>query len=363
MKVLKRIAYINADCYVDTDFTVLRHLARQFEVVWYPVYYTDRPIYYTPEQMLSYARENGIEIHLCPRQYRQRDPRNYAFYSKIVEDINNREVDIVYSCTCEELYWTLASWKLKAQRVLGLHDVVMHHFGAPVKRLIQTGIRELTILGSRNVCVFSGNQAALFNKRYGRVAEILGLSCRRLGPVTVDTPSISQGVRMLFFGNIVEYKGLDLLIACMEKLRSQGITNLFLTVAGRGEHWGECEKQIKTRQMYDLNIRFIDNEEIPNLLASHHFMALPYRNATQSGPMSLAAGYGMPILAPEYGCFKEYYDRQSGVLYSDLESALRQLASMSQEEYDQMGQNAALLKDKFSEEAIAQRYIQYFNSL
>ncbi|MCR5548018.1 MAG: glycosyltransferase family 4 protein [Bacteroidales bacterium] len=358
-----KIAYVNPDCYVDVDLTILRHLAKEFEVIWYPVYYTDRPIYYTEGQMTAYASQYGIELHLCPRQYRQRDPRNLGFYREIVRDINAHDVALVYSCIVEEVYWTLASRKFKATRILGLHDVVMHSFGKPVKRFIQTAIRELTISRSPNVCVFSGNQRDLFLKRHGRDAVELGLASRFLGKSSASLPDISDGVRLLFFGNIIQYKGLDLLIETMEKLRSEGITNLRLTVAGAGDYWSVCECQLKTPEMYDLKVRFIDNDEIPDLLASHHFMALPYRDATQSGPLMLAAGGGMPVLAPDFGCFKDNYDSNSAVLYSDLMAGLRRIAAMTSGEYSLMRGHAGMLARLFSEETVADRYIQYFNSL
>lgn len=360
---MKRIAYINPDCYVDVDFSVLKHLASRYQVSWYPVYYTDRPIYYNAEAMQAYAREYGIDLHLCPRRYRQRDPRNLCFYREIVRDINARGTDIVYTCITEELYWTIAARRLKATRVLGLHDVVMHHFGNPLKRFIQTCIRTFTIHRFRNVCVFSENQRALFEKRYGRKAFELGLCSRNFSSGAARPDSLSSGVKLLFFGNIVEYKGLDLLIEALERARNEGITNLTLTVAGQGDFWSECERHIQTPQMYNLQVRFIENEEIPGLVASHHFMILPYRNATQSGPLMIASGSGMPVVAPRFGCFTEHYDDKSAVLYDDLDAALRRIAAMTDDEYARMRDHAALLGRLFSEEAIVARYFHYFDSL
>lgn len=361
---MKTLVYINPDCYIDVDMSVLKHIAARFKVVWYAVYYTDRKIYYTPRELEEYASKYGIELHLCPRQYRQRNPRNLGFYRRIVKDILSCNPDLVYSCITEELWWTLAARRLgRVTTVLGLHDVVMHEFGAPVKRFIQTIIRKFTIRAFANVCVFSENQAALFRKIYGRSVGVLSLACRELGPSQIQAPPFETGTKLLFFGNIVEYKGLDLLISAIEELRSEGIMNISLTIAGRGEHWEACRPLIKTPEAYRLEIRFIANEELPDLLSSHHFLALPYRSATQSGPLALAAGYGIPIFAPDYGCFREQYDNRSAVLYSDLKDALRRIASMTTEEYALMKENAAALRETFSEEAVASRYVDYFNTL
>lgn len=360
---MRRLAYINADCYVDTDLTVLKHLARHYHVVWYPVYYTDRRIYYDPGQMAAYAAEYGIEFHPCPRLYRQRDVRNLRFYSGIVDDINSRGADLVYSCISEELYWTLASRRLKAKKVLGLHDVVMHSFSNPVKRFIQTAIRKYTIRESADVCVFSENQKVLFAEKYGREAWLLGLSVRSFCPSEAVIPDVSKGIHLLFFGNIVHYKGLDLLISSMERLRLEGINNLYLTVAGKGDYWAECERCIRTPEMFNLKVRFIENEEIPELVATHHFMVLPYRNATQSGPLMIAVGGGMPVLAPSFGCFQEQYNDRSAVLYSDLDDALCRVSILTQEEYSSMRNSAEQLKEHNTEEAVASRYIRCFDSI
>ena len=359
----RTLAYVNPDCYVDVDMTVLKHLSRAYEVIWYAVYYTDRPIYYDAEQMSDYAAQYGIRIRLCPRRYRQRDPRNLRFYKEIVRDINAQKADLVYSCIAEELYWTLASRELDAPRVLGLHDVRMHHFGNPLKRLIQSGIRELTIKQSKYVCVFSKNQRELFTRIYRRDACQLALCSRTLGPSQREIPAFSEGIRLLFFGNIVEYKGLDLLISCLEKLRAEGVDNLSLTIAGAGEFWETCEPLMRTRQMYNPIIRFIDNDEIPDLMATHHFLALPYRDATQSGPLTLALGYGVPVLAPAYGCFLDYCNVRSAVLYESLEEGLRRLASMCNDEYAVMRTQAARQGEAFSEESVARKYIDFFNGI
>ena len=59
-------------------------------------------------------------------------------------------------------------------------------------------------------------------------------------------------------------------------------------------------------------------------MSSHHFLALPYRDATQSGPLATAIAYELPILAPRFGYFMETYTDDSAILYKhgDIENAL-----------------------------------------
>ncbi len=359
-----KLVYINSDCYVDTDLSVLKYLVREFEVIWYPVYYADRKIYVSADQMKAYAKEYGIELHLCPRQFRQRDPRNLKFYADIVKDINSHYPDLVYSCITEELWWTLASRKIKTKgKVLGVHDAAKHSDSNRIKRAIQSWIHSRTIRSYKYHCVFSRSQQQLFKELYNRDAAVLGLGSKDFGTSNLTPAPISEGINLLFFGNIVRYKGLDLLISALEKLRAEGINNISLTIAGQGDDWKICNWMIKTPDMYDLRIRFIENHEIPDLFCGHHFLALPYRDATQSGPVSIAANYGLPIFAPDYGCFTEQFDKAAAVLYTDLEQGLRRLSEMSIDEYEGLKANAGKEKERNSAEAIGNKYIRFLSSI
>ena len=75
-----------------------------------------------------------------------------------------------------------------------------------------------------------------------------------------------------------------------------------------------------------------------NLMASHHFLVLPYRDATQSGPLATAVAYELPVIAPDFGCFTETYTKDSAILYTQghLEDALREVSKMSGDTYASM---------------------------
>ena len=164
---------------------------------------------------------------------------------------------------------------------------------------------------------------------------------------------------------INKYKGLDLLISALEQLKSEGICNISLTIAGKGIFWSTCEQLIKTPEMYNLQIRFIDNEEIPDLMSSHHFLVLPYRDATQSGPLATAVAYELPVIAPNFGCFKETYSNKSALLYEQghIKEALTEVSNMTGDKYEDMRNACKMLKDAYSEEEIAKNYIKCFNGI
>jgi glycosyltransferase involved in cell wall biosynthesis len=169
----------------------------------------------------------------------------------------------------------------------------------------------------------------------------------------------------LFFGRIDSYKGLDLLIEALEDLYAQGIDKFHLSIKGQGSFWPECEKAIKHQFLFDPDIRFIRDEEIPDLFSSCHFLVLPYRDTTQSGPMMIAIRYGLPVIAPKFPSFTEYCNEGNSILYEtgELAKALKQCAAMDEITYHSLAKNWDSVRAHCSSAAIASHYISFFHEI
>lgn len=360
------IVYLNPDSFIDTDCTVLHHLTKEFHVIWFYIYEPNKKMHLTIEQAQMYSEKHGIELHLVISKYRLRDPRNLMFYANVINEINQINPSLIFH-SLKSPYWLLL---LKThcnckKVVLGIHDAKMHSLQFSFSRFFMKYTLEYTIKFHKYHITLSKNQHDLLLALYGIESAMVGMSYKYYGPSQLKIPHISNGIKLLFFGSINLYKGLDILIKALEKLRTQGINNLSLTIAGRGDYWDKCKSFIRTHEMYNLQIRFIENSEIPDLMSSHHFLALPYRDATQSGPLATAIAYEMPILAPRFGYFMETYTDDSAILYKqgDIENALRHISSLSSEQYANLKKNSKKVKDMNTEECVAKRYIDYFKQV
>ena len=293
------------------------------------------------------------------------NPKNLLLYINIAKEINTFNPDIVYHSN-RDPYWCLAiKWVLKCKHVLlGVHDVKSHSYNLTKSRLLDKYSKGFSLKVHKHFVTFSTNQHDLLLEAYGKESCMVGMSYKDFGKSEKQVPPIVDGVKLLFFGSINTYKGLDILIESLEKLRTEGICNITLTIAGKGQAWPICKALIKTKEMYDLQVRFVDNSEIPDLMSTHHFLILPYRDATQSGPLATAVAYEVPIIAPAFGCFIETYDNESAFLYpqGSLEETLRSVASISPTEYDLKKAACAKIKMANSEECIAANYKRFFNS-
>jgi len=111
--------------------------------------------------------------------------------------------------------------------------------------------------------------------------------------------------RLLFFGIVRPYKGLDVLLRAMARAPS----HVALTVAG--EFWGgtgEIEKLIAELGLGNrvtLRPGYVPAGQIPALFQSADALVLPYRQATASQNVLLAFAYGVPVIATTAGALAE----------------------------------------------------------
>ena len=263
--------------------------------------------------------------------------------------------------------WMLQVPMIKCKKIVyGIHDVKMHSYKRSLRLSLAWKFKTMaTGVLYKYPCVFSKNQQKLYFETYHKNIPNLGMSYKNFGSSLLKVSDISNGVKLLFFGSINIYKGLDLLIDAIEELYADGIKNVSLTIAGKGNAWSDCQKRIKHNDLFNLKIRFVDNAEIPDLFSTHHFLVLPYRDATQSGPLLTSLFYGLPIIAPNFGCFSDTYNEESAILYKQgsLKEAIYIASNITVDDYRVKVENCRKIRDTFSEETIAKKYIGYFNGL
>lgn len=124
--------------------------------------------------------------------------------------------------------------------------------------------------------------------------------------------------RLLFVGFVRPYKGLDVALEALARLRREGL-DVTLTVAG--EFWGPVEpwreriERLGIADRVTLRAEYVSDEELAGLLASHHVVVAPYRSATQSGIVPIAYAAGRPVVATRVGGLPEVVvDGETGAL-------------------------------------------------
>jgi glycosyltransferase involved in cell wall biosynthesis len=142
----------------------------------------------------------------------------------------------------------------------------------------------------------------------------------------------SGHTRLLFFGIVRPYKGLDVLLHALAAVPA----HVTLTVAG--EFWGgtaATEKLIADLGLagrVTLRPGYVPADQIPALFAAADALVMPYREATASQNALLAFAHGVPVITTTAGALAEpVRDGLDGLTCApgDPEDLLRALRAIS----------------------------------
>jgi glycosyltransferase involved in cell wall biosynthesis len=141
-----------------------------------------------------------------------------------------------------------------------------------------------------------------------------GLLSTAGAPPSADAPPSAADpmegiITFLLFGKIQPYKGADVLIRAFARLSDAQRAQARMRVIGK-PHMDLAPLQSLARQLgidpfLSLEPRFVAEEEIPAVFAPGTVAAFPYREIEASGVLSLAIGFGRPIVASRLGGFAE----------------------------------------------------------
>lgn len=112
---------------------------------------------------------------------------------------------------------------------------------------------------------------------------------------------------MLFFGRINPYKGLGLLLEAWSIIRQKN-PDARLSIAGRGHDLPNHMEKILSDDRIELIDSFIPASEMARLFTEASMVVLPYTEATQSGVLAVAVGFGKPVIATRVGSIPEMID-------------------------------------------------------
>jgi glycosyltransferase involved in cell wall biosynthesis len=127
------------------------------------------------------------------------------------------------------------------------------------------------------------------------------------------------------FGHVRSYKGIDLVLEAMQLLDAEGLTTT-LTVAGQFwqpvEPWEHAVADLGLADRVQLRDGYVPDVALDPLFAEHHLVVTPYRTASQSGVVPLAAAAGRPsIVTPVGGLPEQVVDGVDGVVADAVTAA------------------------------------------
>jgi glycosyltransferase involved in cell wall biosynthesis len=134
-----------------------------------------------------------------------------------------------------------------------------------------------------------GDERPIFSSQHGLILTPSKARCR--------TP---ERRRILMFGRMEAYKGLELLLDACAHLDSEQI-DYTLVLAGRGPELDRLADRIAPLRRVEVIRRFLSVEEAIAEFQKAVFAVMPYLEATQSGVVAAAFANKRPVVATAVG--------------------------------------------------------------
>ncbi|MEY8200436.1 MAG: glycosyltransferase [Colwellia sp.] len=173
---------------------------------------------------------------------------------------------------------------------------------------------------------------------------------------------------LLFFGQIKEVKGLDILLDAFAKVKSKK-RNVVLVIAGKTwkTDFIKYEKKIQSLGLESdvvTHIRYIPDQDVGNYYSASDIVLLPYKKIYQSGVLLMAMSYAKPVIASDLPPMQEIIiDGENGFLFESENSGsfadviLRALSS----NLASVGNSANnTMEGDFSWESVAKKHIEVY---
>ena len=120
----------------------------------------------------------------------------------------------------------------------------------------------------------------------------------------------NDSLKILYIGQINQYKNIDLLINAVNSLEDYAI---HLHIAGncKNEEYKEYLLQSAINKNISFDFRFIPDTDLVNIMTEFDIIVLPYsyESSLNSGTIFLAFSYKKTVIAPMIGTLKEFSDK------------------------------------------------------
>jgi glycosyltransferase involved in cell wall biosynthesis len=313
----KSLVYVTNVSFLDTDLQIVNELNKRYLLI-FVVLIPFVNVNLKEEEIKQFCLSNSINLKIYRFTYRASDPRNILKIFSLLSYVKKKNANVNYFTTSNIIYFNLLlPFYINRKRlILAIHDVV-NHFGVSKSRDIIDSFRNTLFI---NFHFFSNSQAQVFKKKFPKKKYFIApLALKDFGPLPVVEKDNTK-TNLLFFGSIRDNKGLEYLLNAV-KLIDKESAKFKVTIVGNSKNFAKYSALIEDKDLFDLNIRWISNDEIPLFFANADFLVLPYKDITQSGPLLISYNYNVPVIASKLPGFEEYIIHgKTGFLFTPLDS-------------------------------------------
>ncbi len=303
--VKKKIVWVTPDWFLDCDYVLIPGILQKYDIHWI-VLFKKRGNRYKESDFDRLKNENtGLSVEFVYSRTRMRDPRQILLFLRIVKMIRRALPDVIYINIMPETPWQIPMFLAlpKDKTIITVHQGRVHE-GMGHYRYYNF-LRDVVYRRIKNVNMFSISQAEYFLEEYSDShIFLIPLGLKDFGTAN-SIKNIDGVIRFLSFGSINYAKHIDLLLDAANIVYEKGYRNIKVIIKGACSNWDAYIKHIKYPKIIDVDIRMIDNSEIPNLFVGADFFVQPYRVVSQSGPFKIALNYNLPLITSDLPGFTD----------------------------------------------------------
>ena len=243
------------------------------------------------------------KVYIVNMKHKQKfHPVNLFLKMRLAMHFMRQKPDVIH-LTKPPMLTEKLLYLVRKKLVLTVHDPFLHsgYIDKRVeaeRKLAFRKIPKLVLLNDRQRSSFASYyhvpEKSIFLNKLGMYSTILHVSPQ---PFKTDRPFV------LFFGQIVEYKGVEYLLEAMKIVHSR-FPELVVVIAGGGQFYFDMEPY-KTLDYVKIINRYIGLGELAGMLQACEFGVCPYRDATQSGVVQTAFTLGVPMVVTDVGALAD----------------------------------------------------------
>ena len=171
----------------------------------------------------------------------------------------------------------------------------------------------------------------------------------------------------LHFGQLQPYKRVDLLIKAFNMVCSERKNVKFLIVGEVPSRFTKC--WLKFHSLLNRRIvvypEYVPDDKVQVYLNAADVAVFAYSDILTSGAAILAMSFGLPVIAPDVGCMREYVRRDWGLLFrkGDVKNLKEQLLKATELDITEMGRKAWLFQKTRTWNEVARKTVDLYQEL
>jgi glycosyltransferase involved in cell wall biosynthesis len=245
----------------------------------------------------------------------------FKYSAKLLKHVRDKKYDAVHMTGTFMTRSAIAGlleciiYRLTAQKLLmTVHNILPHGRDGKVLRAIYWFVYRIP----HTLVVHTLKMKSELQQRFGIPADRIVIMAHGVDdvPATWAEPTPSEKLRVLIFGTLNHYKGVDQFLKAVNLIKAP----IEITIAGEARDPGYARliaaliDALPEGHSIQWHREFIHEEKVQYLFEGADVALLPYRHIDQSGVLFTAFRFGTPLIVTDVGSFKESLPDFAGVV-------------------------------------------------